>query len=461
MSAQKMAAAADGLSARLAQFVVASRWQDVPEAVRAHGVRAIFNGVGTALGGSSDPSLIVLAKALAPFSGAATATVIGSRTRSDPPTAAFLNAAAINVFDFDDTHQGTIIHPTAPVAPALFALAEMQPVSGREMVHAFVLGVEVACRLGNAVSPGHYDRGWHITATCGVFGAAAAAGKLLGLSDAQMVAALGIASAQASGLVETLGYGAKSVGVGNAARNGLLSALMAREGLGGPPAPIEGPRGFLAVTCDETKPAAVESGLGTQWEVLRNMFKPYPCGVVLNPVIDACLTAHAQAGFSTDRIAEIRVKGNPLLKARTDRPDAATGREAQVSAQHAVAVSLLRGSAGAEDFSDRAVTDPTVCALRRKVVAVEADPSYPIEAASVLVTYADGERVEFREDTATGSLERPMSDAALRAKFAALASFGCPELDAAPLADAVWTLAEAGDTAAVLALARPAQARSR
>ena len=177
-------------------------------------------------------------------------------------TAAFLNAASGNVFDFDDTHIPTVIHPTAPVAPALFALAAQRRVSGAELLHAFVLGVEIECRLGNAISPGHYRRGWHITATCGVFGAAAAAGELVGLDTTHMIWALGNASAQSSGLVETLGTMAKSIGVGNAARNGLLAALFAERGFAGPDHPLEGPRGFIPVMGGDCDLAGLTAGLG-------------------------------------------------------------------------------------------------------------------------------------------------------------------------------------------------------
>ncbi len=450
------AAAPSGLSRRLADFVHASRPDDLPEPVRAHAMRAIFNGFGTALGGSSDEAVLRLERSLSPFSAGEAATVIGRPQKRDVLTAAFLNAAAINVFDFDDTHAGTIIHPTAPVAPVVLALAETRPVSGEELIHAFAIGVEVACRLGNAVSPGHYDRGWHITSTCGIFGAAVAAAKLLGLGQDEILWALGNASAQASGLVETLGFMAKSTGVGNAARGGLLSALMAQAGVEGPPKPLEGPRGFLKVCSDAPKPERVEQGLGRDWEILRDMFKPYPCGVVLNPVIDACLTARRRPGFAVDRIAAIVVRGAPLLKARADRPDAATGREAQVSVQHAVAVSLLRGAAGAAEFSDTAVNDPEVRALRAKVGPVEVDPAVPIEAARVLIRCADGSSFDIAETAALGSPARPMTDTALKEKFAALARYGCPALDADALAERLWVLPRVADDAgAIMALARP------
>ncbi|PDQ22976.1 MmgE/PrpD family protein [Mesorhizobium sanjuanii] len=455
MTGDVLKPSAAGLSRRLAAFVHRSRWEDVPEPVRAHAMRSVFNGFGTALGGSSDQAVLRLTESLAPFSAGETATVIGHAQRRDALTAAFLNAAAINVFDFDDTHAGTIIHPTAPIAPVVLAIAETRPVSGAELLHAFALGVEVACRIGNAVSPSHYDRGWHITSTCGIFGAAVAAAKLLDLGENEILWALGNASAQASGLVETLGFMAKSTGVGNAARGGLVSALMAQCGVEGPPQPLEGPRGFLKVCSDQPKPELIEGGLGRDWEMLRNMFKPYPCGVVLNPVIDACLSARANPDFSADRIAEVVVRGAPLLKARADRPEVTTGREGQVSAQHAVAVSLLRGRAGAEEFSDAAVNDRQVKALRAKVQAVEIDAGTPVEAAHVSIRYADGFSVEVTEEVATGSLARPMSDAALREKFAALAHYGCPTLAVAPLADTLWSLADLADAGALMALARP------
>ena len=157
-------------------------------------------------------------------------SLIGRPERLDILGASFINAAAANLLDFDDTHLRTVIHPTAPVAPAVLALAEAEGFSGAAVLHALILGIEIACRIGNGVSPGHYARGWHITATCGVFGAAAASAKLLGLSRAQIANALGIAASQSAGLVENLATAAKNVGVGNAARNGLFAALLAQRG---------------------------------------------------------------------------------------------------------------------------------------------------------------------------------------------------------------------------------------
>ncbi|MCB1516475.1 MAG: MmgE/PrpD family protein [Hyphomicrobiaceae bacterium] len=444
-----------GLSAQLAAFVADSVFADIPDPVKAHGTRAIFNGFGTALGGSSDQALQRLSGVLGAFSSAQKATMIGSSLRYDAPTAAFLNAAAMNVFDFDDNHTGTIIHPTAPVLPAVLALAETRGMSGKQVLHAVILGIEIACRLGIAISPGHYSRGWHITATCGVFGAAVACSKLLGLNQERLIWALGNASAQSSGLVETLGFMAKSVGVGAAARNGLMSALMAEAGVEGPSQPLEGPRGFLPVTSDSPQPELALEALGAKWEILRDSFKPYPCGIVLNPVIDACLAARNAEGFEPLQIASVRVRGNPLLRARTDRPNVTTGREAQVSAQHAVAVCLLKGRAGVAEFSDEMVADPDVRSFRNRVEGIEIDEAIGVDAAEVELQLEDGTVRQVRVDFATGTLKNPMSDDMLRDKFDTLASYGCPALHPAPLSDVLWKLPDLDGVKRLMAAARP------
>lgn len=441
-------------SRHLARLVTRSRWEDMPEAARHEARRSILNFFGTALGGCRDRATETALHVMAPFAAAAEATVVGRPERMDILNAAFLNAISGNVFDFDDTHPRTIIHPTAPVAPALFALAERQRITGAALLHAFILGVEIECRLGNAISPGHYRRGWHITSTCGVFGAAAATAKCLRLEVERTIWALGNASAQSSGLVETLGSMAKSIGVGNAARNGLLSAMLAEKGFAGPKMPVEGPRGFLRVTGESPDWSALTEGLGQRWEICQNTYKPYPCGVVLNPVLDACLELRSAPGFSPERIASILVEGHPLLRERTDRPDVATGREAQVSAQHSVAVALLTGAAGVEQYCDAAVKNADVLRLRSKVQMAD-NPAFTIDGAQVTVSFQDGTEKRIHIDMARGSQSRPLTDAEIEAKVRQLAAYGCPDLDPEPLIAAVWSLDRAEDASACLRLARP------
>ncbi|MFB2552054.1 MmgE/PrpD family protein [Ensifer soli] len=444
-----------GVSRQLARFVTGSRWQDIPEETRRQASLAVLNVAATGLAGARDVALRRLGAALAPFSGPATSTVIGAKDRRDAPTAAFLNAAAMNVHDFDDTHEGTIIHPSAPVAAALMAVAETMPMTGADFLHAFVLGTEVECRIGNAISPGHYDRGWHITSTCGVFGAAVAVGTLLRLDEDQVLSALGNASAQAGGLVETLGFMAKSISVGNAARNGLLSALMAKAGVEGPPRPLEGPRGFLTVSADTVDLDALTRDLGITFELSRNALKLYPCGVVLMPVIDACLALRDQVDPAA--IDSVVITGHPLLKARTDRPAIVTGREAQVSAQHAAAASLLRGSAGLDDFSDAAVNDPAVASLRARVQPVAVDPACPVERAEVLVRLADGRECRHAIDAARGSLANPATVEDIERKFRTLAAWGCPDVNAERALQTAHALEHLDDAADLPRALKPAR----
>jgi 2-methylcitrate dehydratase PrpD len=441
------------VSARLAQFVVESRIEDLPpEALRA-AKRSLLNFFATAIAGCREDVIERALGVLYEFSGPRRATVIGRSERMDVLNAAFVNAASGNVHDFDDTHIPTIIHPTAPIAPALLALAEIRPLSGRDFLHAFVLGVEVACRIGNAISPGHYRKGWHITSTCGVFGAAVAVGKVLRLDPTKIVHALGNASAQSGGLVETLGFMAKSLSVGNAARNGLLSALLAERGFVGPDRPLEGTRGFMRVVSETLDLSKLTSELGRSWEILANTFKPYPCGVVLNPVIDACLALHGRRDVDLERIERIVVSGHPLLRERTDRPGIASGREAQVSAQHSVAVTLVKGAAGLAEFTDAAVHDPTTRALSAKVVLTD-DPAMPVGAATVTIEMLGSPPLRHHVAEARGSLERPLSDAELEQKLIALAAHGWPGCDTARLTQAIWAIDRSDDASLILQAAR-------
>ncbi len=445
------------VSAGLADFVAATGWEDLPEVVRHAAKRALLNVIAVAAAGSHDRALEIALATLGSFSGKAEASLIGRPERVDAALASFLNAAAANLHDFDDTHLRTIIHPTAPVAPALLALAEGRRIAGRDLVLALALGIEVACRIGNAVSPEHYRRGWHITATCGVFGAALAVGKLLGLDRERLVWALGTASAQSGGLVETLGFMAKSFGVGSAARNGLLAALLAERGFDGPALPLEGPRGFFPVLGEAARLEEVLEGLGARWEILENYEKPYPCGVVLNAVIDGCLALRAEPGFRAEAVRRVTLYGHPLLRQRADRPDVTTGREAQVSAQHAVAACLLWGEAGLGQFSDAAVADPTLLPLKRAVEIVDTE-GVPVGGLRILVAFEDGSSRSTTVERARGTDGAPLSDAELEEKLRRLVAWGAPELASRSDAviEAVWGLDRAEDAGSLMALLRSA-----
>ena len=203
---------------KLARFIISSRYEDLPESVRHAARRTLLNWVGCAIGGSGHETVNNAVSALLPFCGSGQASLFGRHERVDILRASLLNGISSHVFDFDDTHAHTAIHPAAPVAPAILALAEHQPISGRDFISALVVGIETECRIGKAVTPSHYEAGWHITGTAGVFGSAAAAGKLLGLDEQQMCWALALAAAQPVGLQEMFGSMTKSFHPGQAAQ---------------------------------------------------------------------------------------------------------------------------------------------------------------------------------------------------------------------------------------------------
>jgi 2-methylcitrate dehydratase PrpD len=254
----------------LASYLATSRFESVPPDVRHEARRALLNYIGCAAGGSHEPAVDTAIRAFAPYSGKPTASLLGRTERFDPLHAALINGISSHVYEYDDTTPKNYIHPTPPVASALFAYASANPVSGCDFMHAFVMGFEAESRIGNAVYPAHYEAGWHITATAGVFGAAAAAGKLLGISIQDMIWAIGLAATQAAGLREMFGSMAKSFHAGRAAQAGYASALLAQAGFTAGEHGIEGPRGFAAVQAAKYDLSKITRGLGVDFEIRDN-----------------------------------------------------------------------------------------------------------------------------------------------------------------------------------------------
>lgn len=434
----------------------ANRWEQIAQGVRHEAKRSLLNYFAVGFAGAYDPTIEKLVTTYSTFSANQRASLIGRPERTDMLNAAALNAMSANVFDYDDTHLRTVIHPTAPIAAALLAYAEVNRVSGRDFLQALILGMEVECRVGNAISPYHYGRGWHITSTCGALGAAIAIGWLLRLTPTQLNWALGGAANQACGIVETLGTMAKSLSVGNASRNGMLSALLAAQNFDGPLAPLDGVRGFLNVMGEKPELAGINAQFGEHWEMALNTYKPYPCGIVLNPVIEACLLLSERQEVVQNlllRLQRVEVTGQKLLRDRTDRPGVQTGREAQVSAQHAVAVSLLKGSAGLAEFSDDAVQQPDVRALGEKLTFV-VDDSFSIDAATVTLHFISEPSVTVTVKQARGSTGRPLTDLDLENKFNTLSAQAISGCDKESLIRSVWEIEGLDDVGALMALVR-------
>lgn len=440
----------------LSRFVVQSKWRDIPANIRHEGKRALLNWLACALGGCRDDAVERALRAFDAFSGPRQATLIGRREQVDPLLAAALNAIASNILDYDDTHLPTVIHPSVPVAAAVFAAAAHRPSTGAQLLHAFILGVEAECRIGAAV-PDHYAAGWHITATCGVFGAAAACGKLIGLSERQMTHALGIAATQAAGLTEMLGSMAKCWNMAQAARNGYMAALLAAQDFTSSERALEAPRGFAHVLSQAPRLEEIERDRGRVWALQHNAYKPFPCGIVLHPIIDACIQLRAQHAPAARSVASVTIRSNPLALQLAGKPEPQSGLEGKLSAYHAAAIALIRGKAGVAEFTDDAVRDPAVLALRRRITA-HADDTISTMAAQVVIELDDGVRIEKHVEHAIGSLEHPLTDEDIENKFHELAASShstCHAWDAIELA---WSLDQLNDATALVRATMPGHA---
>ncbi|CAO3430011.1 MmgE/PrpD family protein [Azospirillum endophyticum] len=402
-----------GTTRSLARFAAETR--SVPAEVFHAARRALANIVANMVAGSQDPEIATMLRANRWAVEFGQSTVLGLADKADPLTASLLNAASGNILDFDDTHPNTLIHPSAPVLAALLPVAERNGSTLEEILLALAIGTEVAVRVGEAVSPDHYASGWHITATCGTIGAAAGVARLMGLTGASTVHAIGIACTQTGGLVENLSFMAKSVGVGNAGRNGLQAALYASAGIDASETALEGPNGFFRVSCSNPKPELAVDGLGSRWLGASTAPKPYPTCVLLHPVIDAVLELRPRIRASGAGIARILVRGHPLLLARADRELPTTGREAKLSIHHAVAATITRGTAGIGDYDDAAARDESLRRLALRVRA-DADEAIEAEAAVVRVEFEDGSTAEQHVAAARGSEKRPLTDDELLAK---------------------------------------------
>ncbi|MEK9951918.1 MAG: MmgE/PrpD family protein [Curvibacter sp.] len=437
----------------LARYVATHPSRGWSDAVEHEAHRTFMNWLGCAVGAAQHESAHAALGAVQMLQPAPQASVLGRAEKVDMAGAALINGITSHTFDFDDTHLKTIIHPAGPVASAVLALAEHQGLSGRAVIDALVLGIDVSCRVGNTMYPEHYDRGWHITGSTGTLGAAAGCARLLGLNEQQTAMALGIAASQPIGVREQFGTMTKPFHPGGAARAGLMSALLASQGFTASPRALEAPRGMIQTVSTKYAWNEITDELGQRFEISYNSYKPFACGIVIHPSIDACAQLRAQ-GVKPEEIERIDLKVHSLVLELTGKKEPADGLQGKFSVYHGCACGLMFGKAGEDQYADAIVTRPDMVALRRKVVATVDDS---IDEASVDVTAVlkDGRQVHVFVKHAIGSLENPMTDAMLESKFHDLSDpvLGQGRTDA--LIATCWKLAGTADVRTLTALARP------
>ncbi len=410
----------------LAAYVVGSRFEDIPAEVRHEAVRSLINCIGCCVAGSRHETVDAAVAALKDLGATGDAVVLGRGERFDPMNATLINGISSAVLDFDATQfKRTNIHPSGPVLPPLLGYMTAHKVSGRDFLHAYILAIEVACRLANGVF-GEVNPGWHVTGATGGIGAAAGIGKLLGLDTEKMVAAFGIAATQAGGLREMYGTMCKSFTPGRTAQNGYLAAMLAARGFDSAERGIEGDKGLAMVMTGRPAEHEILHDLGKQFEIMFNIYKPFACAIVSHAAIDGALQLRKAHSITVDKIAGVHLLVSPPTLALAGKREPRTGLESKFSVYQGVALALQYGDADPRRFEDSYAVDPALAALRA-LVTTDVDAKLAKDQAEVTITLTDGRVVKTRVEHAVGSLVNPMSDADLDDKFRGLCEEALPK----------------------------------
>jgi 2-methylcitrate dehydratase PrpD len=435
----------------LARFALQTNFRSFPANVVHQGKRCFLDLLGVGLGGSTQPVARILTKMAVEFGGRAQATVLGSGLKTNVLNAAFINGAMVHALDFDDTHIQTIMHPSAPVIPAVLAISEWKGLSGRKALEAFLVGYEVETRIGLGMGTKHYDRGWHATSTYGRFGSAASASKLLGLTLEKTTQALGLAGTQASGLRLVFGTMAKPFHPGKSAYDGVLAALLAQRGLTCVSDIIEGKKGYLEVLGEGSRLEPMVKNLGRSYQVLQNTFKPYAACLLTHPTIDGLIQLRNQHNLRAKDVSRIQCEVARFCLDSAGQVEPKTGLAGKFSIYYCAALALAEGIAGEDKFTDQKVRSPEMVALRKKVKAT-VNPRLKDTEARVTVTAKDGKRYSAMVDCPKGDPRNPPTDEDLEYKFRSLASGVLPKGKMNSLIRLLWNLEKVADIRQVIRL---------
>jgi len=443
-------------------------WRDVPEDVRELGKKSILDGLGLALSGSvAETGSLSRAylKSLGLVQGEA--TIVGTSLKAPVRFAAFANGIAIHADDYDDTQlavakdrvYGLLTHPTAPALSAAMAIAEARAMSGRDLLTAYHVGVEVECKIAEAIAPRHYDEGFHSTGTCGTFGAAAAAAKLRGLDLTQTLYALGIAGGEAAGLRENFGTMTKPFHAGRAAESGVVAADLAALGWTAADQILEAPRGFFRAAGGGYDPAAIVNKLGNPWTFRSPgvSIKPFPSGSLTHPAMTEMLRLIRANGIKAADVERVDVGTNRNMPNALIHHHPTNALQAKFSMEFCMAALLLYGKAGLNEFTDQVVNRPETQSMIGRIhfgVHPEAEAAGYNKMTSIIgIRLRDRSTVSGRADFGKGSPANPMSYDEVAAKFLDCAAFAkWPGGKAKAVITAVRTLEASADVRSLTAL---------
>jgi 2-methylcitrate dehydratase PrpD len=437
----------------MAEFCAGLRYEDLKPETLQDAKNAILDWTGVALVGSTQDSAQIVFDAASQLDGGGKSTLMGRSKKASLATAALVNGLAGHALDYDDVQHRTGVHMSSPVLPGLLALAENRHSTGREFITSYLSGMELGCRLGRAARYGNYLRmhGIHPTGFLGHFGAAAGIARLLAATNVQMQHALGIVAGKAMGLMRSFGTMCKPMNAGNAASDGLLSAMMAKEGFIGPEEIFDGKHNIFETTGGATDPEVMVRDLGTEWEVSFNTFKLYACTGWRNPIVEALIVISTQHKLKPADVKKIHVQVYDEMSRLPDLPEPRTGLEGKFSVAHVCSVALADRAGGIAQFTDERVADPVLADLRKRVTVERGDDldHYQVRA---FVTTNDGRELTHFVPIPKGDHLRPMTTDELEGKFRANAATILPKAKVNKLVSLIRNIEEVGDMAEIAKL---------
>ena len=411
------------ISVRLAEFITSCKYETLPEPVRELTRRCVLDWIGSAIRGSIEPPARMYADVAREEGGAPRATSVAGKFKTSVEWAARINAAASHTVEMDDLHPGSVVHPAAPIIPAAIAVGESIDATGEDLVAAIVAGYEVAVRAGEAAGQSHYNF-WHSTATCGIFGAAAATARLLRLSNEQTVHALGSAGTQSAGLWQFLDDGAmsKQMHCAHAAGAGIHAAQLAQKGFTAALQMFEGRKGFLAAMSKDPNPNVLTENLGREYRMLTNSFKRHASCRHTHTAIDAALELRNEKKIGTDDLEFIQVELYPAGFHLLSEVEATSGYAARFSIPYTIAAALVRGRVGLKEFEDIEAQDIRSTMARVRLVRNDAlGQDYPEKwPARLRAKLTNGESILLEVEYPRGDAKNPLSLGELEDKFRGL-----------------------------------------
>mgnify|MGYP003579960365 CR=1 FL=1 len=429
-----------GLTQEVAGYVAGARFRDIPGDVLQLARGFILDGLGVALAGSTDECSRIVQRHIRHAAGRGESSILGTGLCAPAPKAALANGVAGHAMDYDDTQlstskeavYGLLTHPTTPVLAAVLAIGEREKISGEEFVLAYVLGVEVECRIADAINPRHYQSGFQSTATIGGLAAAVAGGKSIRLKEAPLIRTLGIAASMASGLRENFGTMTKPLHAGRAAENGVNAALLAQDGFTAATNILEARRGFFNAMAGGVDESKISGRLGVPYFMKEPgiSIKPYPSGSLSHPAQDLILDLVPQHHLSAAAIERIDVGANSNVPNALIYPMPRTALEGKFSIPFCMAIAVIDRKAGIAQFQDRKVRDKKVVELMKRVNLYVDDEleqlGYDQVRSRIRIALKNGRTIEGRYDVARGHPQKPMSWAELGEKFRDCAALVLP-----------------------------------